>query len=274
MQNAAANSSNSLRLSNIVAFALTIVINGLAGSTTLLGGKNTAMVSDTYFTLVTPAGYVFSIWGVIYILLGVFVVYQALDGNQGKEFQKKIGWLFVISSLANIAWIFLWQYEYLPLSVVLIFVLFASLVAIYQRLGIGKKSLVETRERIAVHLPFSVYLGWITVATIADVAAALVSVRWNGFGVGPETWASSAILVALLITTLVIITKRDIAYSLVIIWALVGIAESHAGNSTIVMLTLTSAIIIAIIIAGTILVSNFLSHGPVFRQRVEQAPNK
>jgi benzodiazapine receptor len=90
MQNAVSKSSNSLRVSNIVVFALTILVNGIAGSTTLLGGRNTAMVSDTYFTLVTPAGYVFSIWGVIYILLGIFVAFQALDRNQGKQFQKKL----------------------------------------------------------------------------------------------------------------------------------------------------------------------------------------
>jgi hypothetical protein len=152
----------------------------------------------------------------------------------------------------------------------MIFLLLASLVAIYQRLGIGKKSPVAIQERIAIHLPFSVYLGWITVATIADVAAALDSLRWNGFGVGPDLWASSAILVALLITALVIVTRKDVAYSLVIIWALVGIAESHAENSTIMMLTLAGAMIIAIMIAGTMLVS---SQRLFYRQRAEQIPN-
>jgi hypothetical protein len=257
MQMPGSNSSNLLlRFSNIVAFALTILVNGLAGSTTLLGGKNTAMVSDTYFTPVTPAGYVFSIWGVIYILLGFFVVYQAIDRNQGKEFQKRIGWLFVLSSLANIVWIFLWQYEYLPFSVVLIFILLASLVAIYLRLGIGKKPSLGIKERIAIHLPFSVYLGWITVATVADVAAALVSIHWNGFGIGPETWSSAAILITLLITTLVIVKRKDVAYSLVIIWALTGIAESHLGNMTIVVITEASAIIVGVILVATLIIAN------------------
>jgi len=273
MQYTITNPSNLLGYSNFVAFALTILVNGVAGSTTLLGGKNTAMVSNTYFTLVTPAGYVFSIWGVIYILLGVFVVYQAQEKNKGKEFQKRIGWLFVMSSLANIFWIFLWQYEYLPLSVVLIFLLLASLVAIYLRLAIGKKSSVGIQERIAVHLPFSVYLGWITVATIADVAAALVSIHWNGFGVGPETWASAAILIALLITTLVIITRKDIAYSLVIIWALVGIAESHVGNMTIVLLAQASAIIVGVIVA-TLIIANIQHKSHISQGKVDTASAK
>jgi tryptophan-rich sensory protein len=102
-----------LRWANIVAFILTIIVNGLAGSTAIIGGKVTAQISDANPTLVTPAGYVFSIWGIIYLLLGIFVIYQALPGNQGKTFQKRIGWLFVLSSIFNIIWLFLWQYEYL-----------------------------------------------------------------------------------------------------------------------------------------------------------------
>lgn len=276
MHSSSANSSRSLlQVSNIVAFACTILVNGFAGSTTFIGGRNTATVSDTYFTLVTPAGYVFSIWGVIYILLGIFVAYQALNRNKGKAFQKEIGWLFVVSSIANIAWVFLWQYEYLPLSVIVILLLLVSLIAIYLRIGKKPPIGMSMGERIAVHLPFSVYLGWITVATIADLAAALVSVRWDGgfLGVGPEAWASSAVLLVLVITALVIITRKDIAYSLVIVWALVGIAASHATNSTIVMLTLASSIVIAVILGGMILVLNFGSNQKKFRQEIKPRIN-
>src|SRR5512135_608183 len=131
-------SARILKPANIVFYILTIVVNSLAGGTTLIGGKLTAAVSDANPTLITPAGYVFSIWGIIYILLGVFVVYQALPSQQGKEYQRKIGWLFVLSSLINIGWLFLWQFEYLSLSVVLMFLLLATLISIYVRLGIGK----------------------------------------------------------------------------------------------------------------------------------------
>jgi benzodiazapine receptor len=79
-----------LKAANIVAFVLTIIVNGMAGSTTLIGGKTTADISKLHPTLVTPAGYVFAIWGVIYVLLGVFVVYQALPSEKWKEYQKKI----------------------------------------------------------------------------------------------------------------------------------------------------------------------------------------
>jgi benzodiazapine receptor len=248
------NNSALLKWLNIVAFVLTIVVNGLAGSTTILGGKNTAQISDANPTLITPAGYVFSIWGVIYILLGIFVVFQALPSEQGKEFQKRIGLLFVLSSFLNIAWLFLWQFEYLSLSCVLMFLLLATLILIYLRLSIGK-SKVTMREKLAVHLPFSVYLGWITIASIANVTVTLVSVNWDGFGISPETWATLIIIVALLITMLVTVTRKDVAYGLVVMWALVGIAVKQSENQNIVMITEISAIIVAIALATTFLLA-------------------
>lgn len=246
--------SRVLRWANMVVFVLTIVVNSLAGSTTIIGGRNTAQVSDSNPTLITPAGDVFSIWGIIYMLLAVFVVYQALPSQQGKDCQKKIGWLFVLSSVVNIVWLFLWQFEYLSLSVVLMFLLLATLISIYLRLGVGK-SKVALGERLAVHLPFSVYLGWITVASIANVAATLVSLNWDGFGVSPETWAAVVIAVALVITVLMLVTRKDVAYALVIIWALVGIGVRQSGNQAIVMLTEAGAVIVAVVLIAVVLVT-------------------
>jgi len=240
-----------LNWANLLAFILTVLVNGLAGSTTILGGKNTAQISDTYPTLITPAGYVFSIWGIIYIMLGVFVVYQTFTGAKGKEFQRRIGWLFVLSCVVNVAWLFLWQFEYLGLSVILMFLLLATLIFIYLRLDIGKSN-VSTTEKLAVHLPFSVYLGWITVASIANVAVTLVSVNWDGFGLDSLVWSTLVIIVALFITLIVLATRKDVAYTLVIIWALVGISVKQSENQTIVMLTQMSAVIIAITLVAVI----------------------
>ena len=241
-----------LRWMNMVAFALTVLVNSLAGSTTLLGGKLTAAISDANPTLITPAGYVFSIWGIIYILLGVFVVFQALPSQKGKGYHEKISWLFVLSSLFNVIWLFLWQYEYLIFSVPIMFLLLASLIVVYLRLKIGK-STVSLREKLAIHMPFSVYLGWITIASIANVSVTLVSLNWNGFGIGAEVWSALVIVVALIITLLVVTTRKDVAYALVIIWALVGIAIKQNGNQTIFMLTEASAIVTAIALVATIL---------------------
>ena len=249
-----ATNSTVLKWMNVLAFALTVVVNGLAGSTRILGGKLTSEISDANPTLITPAGYVFSIWGIIYVLLGIFVVFQALPSQKGRDFHERVGWLFVLSSLLNIVWLFLWQYEYLSLSVVVMFLLLASLIAIYLRLHIGK-SKVALREKLAVHLPFSVYLGWITIATIADVSVTLVSVNWDGFGISQETWAILVIAIAVLITLLVLATKKDVAYALVIIWALLGIAVKQTANQNIVMATEIGAVVIAVALVVSVLVS-------------------
>ena len=246
--------SKLLKWMNILAFIAMVIVNGLAGSTKIIGDKNTAQISDANPTLITPAGYVFSIWGIIYLLLGIFVIFQALPSQQGKEFHKKVGWLFVLSSIVNIGWLFLWQFEQLGFSVVLMFLLLASLIMIYLRLNIGK-SKVSLKERLAVHVPFSVYLGWITIASIANVATTAVSVNWDGFGIAPETWAMLVIVIALLISLLVVFMRKDIAYGLVIIWALLGIGVKQSGNSTIVMLTQICAVIVTVSIVAVILLT-------------------
>lgn len=243
--------SGLLRIGNIVAFIATLAVNGLAG-TTLLNGRSTAQVSDLYSNPFTPAGYVFAIWGIIYTLLGIFVIYQALPKQKGKPFQKQIGFLFILSSTFNITWLFLWQYNYITISTILMFALLATLSAIYLRLRIGK-STAPRQEKLSVHLPFSVYLGWITVASIANVAAALVSVGWNGFGWGAETWAIIAMGVALIVTLIVIVTRRDLAFSLVVVWALVGIALKQNGDPTVALIAEEASVVILVALGLSLL---------------------
>jgi hypothetical protein len=214
-----------LHVGNILAFIATLIVNGLVSPTTILGGRTTAEVSDQYFTLITPAGYVFSIWSIIYILLGVFVVYQALPSQRDKPFQRQISGLFILSSVFNIGWIFLWQYDYISISVVLMMALLASLVAIYLRLGVGKSN--APLKKNAVHLPFSVYFGWITVAAAANVATALSFAGWVQWTASDAIWAIVAAGAVLAVALTVIVSRRDIAYGLVIVWAFVGIAVNH-----------------------------------------------
>jgi hypothetical protein len=244
-----------LKWANIAAFLITVLVNALA-NTSMLNGKTTGEISDLYPTLVTPAGYVFAIWGLIYILLSVFVVFQVLPSQKEKDFQKEVGVFFVLSCVCNVVWLFLWQYGYITLSVLPMFALLASLIMVYLRLSVGRPN-ASLKEKLSVHMPFSVYLGWITVASIADVAAALVSTSWDGFGLSAVTWAIVVIVVALAIALLVAFTRRDIAYSLVILWALVGIAVKQSGNQSIVTTTEISAIVIVIALVVSILVSRF-----------------
>ncbi len=237
---------------NVAAFAVTILVNSLAG-VGIIGGSNTGAISDLYTTLVTPAGYVFSIWGVIYALLALFVVFQLLPSELDKPFHHQISGLFVLSCVFNVSWIFLWQYKLIVESVPLILGLWFSLAWMYTRLRVGK-SLAPLRERLAVHLPFSVYFGWITVASIADIAAALVSVGWDGFGISNVTWAIVFIVVALVIAMSVVLAGRDVAYGLVVIWALAGIAINQHAYPDIVTTAEVGCAAIAIAIVTTIVI--------------------
>jgi benzodiazapine receptor len=243
--------SDALYLSwaNIVAFIITLIVNGLS-NTTLIGGRTTAEVSNSYPTLITPAGYVFAIWGIIYILLGVFLVYQVLPSQKDSPFQQQIDGLFILISVFNVVWLFFWQSELLPISVVIIFAFLASLIAIYLRLNIGRSN-VSLKEKLCVHVPFSVYLGWVTIATIANIAATLVSVGWDGFGLSLQTWAILVLAIALILDLAVIATRRDIAYSLVFIWALAGIGVNQTANPPIVLTAEVSIVIISVALAIT-----------------------
>ena len=221
-----------LQITNIVGFIAVVAVNILA-NTLPINGKTTAELSDSYPNLFVPAGYVFAIWGVIYLLLLAFAVYQASPKRRGAQFLGKIGYLFGISCAANVVWIFLWHYELVFLSLVAMFALLGSLILIYLRLDIGRGD-PPREERLYVHLPFSVYLGWITVAPIANVVAALVSINWDGFGLGEVTWTVVIISVAIILTLLNIQTRADVGYTLVIVWALGGIIAKQMAIQSIV----------------------------------------
>jgi benzodiazapine receptor len=242
-----------LRFGNIIAYAVTLAVNGLAG-TTVLNDRTTAQVSDLYSNPFTPAGYVFAIWGIIYALLGAFVVYQALPKQKDKPFQKQIGALFILSSIFNVVWLFLWQYDFIIVSVVLMFGLLATLIAIYLRLGIGiGKSTAPRIEKLCIHLPFSVYFGWISVASIANVAAALVSSGWDGGGLSAQTWTVIAMGIALIVTLIVIVARRDVAYSLVAVWALAGLVLKQNSDPFVALIAQETIVIILVVLALSLL---------------------
>jgi len=239
---------------NVVAFVVTIAVNGLAGSTTSLGGVTSADVSDMYPTLVTPTGFTFAIWGIIYTLLALFTIYQLLPTNRDKPFLSQIGLLFGLSSVCNICWLFLWHYNHVTYSLILMLALLSSLILIYRRLDIGRAA-VSLKERICVHLPFSVYLGWISIATIANVSVALTAAGWDGWGIADATWAVAIIAVALVLTLAVLAARRDVAFSLVVVWALVGIRSKQSDFQNIVLAAEVCIAIILLAVVAVVLVS-------------------
>ncbi|MCW4006138.1 MAG: tryptophan-rich sensory protein [Candidatus Bathyarchaeota archaeon] len=240
-----------LQAANVCAFAATLIVNGLA-SAAVIGGISTATVSDQNPTLITPAGYVFSIWGIIYTLLAVFAAYQVLPRQREKPFLHKISWLFVLSSICNIIWIFLWQYNYIALSTVPMFALLATLAAIYLRLNTVKPA-PSMKERLFVRLPFSVYVGWITVASAANVAVTLYDQGIVGWTSADAPLAIIAVAVVLAVTMVVLAVKKDVAYALVIVWALLGIAAKQTDVPDVVLTAQVGAAVAGVAIAVTVL---------------------
>jgi len=211
----------------IFTFILTVTVNGLANALPI-NGMGTGEISDMFKVFFVPAGYVFSIWGIIYLALLGFTVYHSLPSQRENPRLRQVGYWFVLGNLANSIWIFLWHYLLIPASLLMMLTLLASLLAIYIKLEIGKKAAPSTAEKWLVNIPFSIYLGWITVATIANVTDALYVWEWNGFGIAPEVWAVIMLAVATIVAALMAFTRGDVAYLAVLVWAFAGIGVKQA----------------------------------------------
>lgn len=212
-----------------VTYLVMVATNYLANALPL-NGIETGEVSDSYPNLFAPAGITFSIWGVIYLLLAVHILYQwglFHDANSRRgELLNRIGMLFGISSLANTAWVFAWHYDQILISTLLII---AILVLLSMIVGTLRDAGLDRREYWFIRLPFSVYLGWITVATVANITTWLVSIGFDGFGIAESIWAMVIIAVAAAIGMFKMLRNRDIAYGVVLIWAYIGIFIKHTS---------------------------------------------
>ncbi|NVM16774.1 MAG: hypothetical protein HWN80_03600 [Candidatus Lokiarchaeota archaeon] len=241
-----------LQALNLITFIITVIIN-YAAATIPLGLGNTGYISDLYPNLFVPAGITFSIWGVIYVFLGMFCIYQIRDlFKQNKvemPYLNRISFLFILSNLANTSWILFWHYGLIYLSIIAMLVILVSLIGIYLKLEIGKTQ-VNKREKWFVQIPFSIYLGWITVATIANVTAVLVSAGVEHEGVLAEILTITVISVAVLITIAILYLRKDYAYSLVVLWAVLGIFLQQFGSNITIG---TTAVIALVIITAVML---------------------
>ncbi|MBS0010650.1 MAG: tryptophan-rich sensory protein [Bacteroidales bacterium] len=222
-----------IRYINLIFFAGMLVMNYLANALPL-NGKTTGQISDNLPNLFTPAGITFSVWGVIYILLAIFCILQFTA--QGRETAISAGWIFALSCVFNAAWIVAWHYEKLPLSLLLMIGLLISL--IYLNLHIKDLSLGWLKAA------FGIYLGWICIASIANVTAVLVNTGWNGFGIPEVTWTIIMIAAGTLIVTLALLRLNNPFIGVVAVWAFLGIIIKRQADYRLIVVAAAVAILV------------------------------
>ncbi len=235
---------------NAVALVATIVINYLS-NTGVFNGETMATISAKYQNLFTPAGFAFSIWGLIYLgLLGFVIYYGPFTKNTNAKAKtiSKVGWWFVISCLANSLWVIAWLYDYTFFTIPIMVLLFFSLLKIIQH-NQSEMQASDIKTRIFLSLPFYIYSGWISVALIADVAAYLKKIQWAGFGISETVWTIIMFVVASIIHLYMIWKRNMPVFALVAVWALIAIAIANQHNNQVVYVT---AIIMALFILGNV----------------------
>jgi hypothetical protein len=237
---------------NLIAFIAMVGVNALANILPF-NGMTTGAISDSYPNLFAPAGFTFAIWGVIYLLLAMFVFYGFSGSDHGslRLIYKRISYAFILSSAANMLWIVCWHYRLIPLSMILMVGILLSLIYIVR---LFKDLRLSKDETLYVRIPFGVYFGWITVATIANFTTMLVAFGFKGGGIAEELWTILILLVGLAIGGTATLLNRDAAYGAVLIWAYFGILMKHLSSTGFngtyrgVNLTLIIALILLVIL--------------------------
>lgn len=216
-----------LKIANILAFSAMVYVNYLSNALPI-NGNTAGELSDKYVNYFVPAGLTFAIWGVIYSWLLVFLGFQVasfFSKNIEKKVNpivEKIGWLFVISCVLNISWLLAWHYEFVGLSVLIMLSFLSTLLYLNYKIGVGKTK-ISSLEKWISHAPFSIYVGWISIATIANVTALLVNINWNGFGIEGSIWAINMTTIGAFITVFVLFKRNAILFAIVVLWAFYGI---------------------------------------------------
>jgi hypothetical protein len=234
---------NLRQTANLLSVLLALTVNILATALPL-NNQTTGQISDRFKVFFVPAGYVFAIWGIIYIGWIAFTVYQFLPAHKESPRLRGLGYLFALSGVFNAAWLFCWQYNHFTLSVLVMLILLGLLIASYLKLNIGRTS-ISAAEKWCVDIPLSVYLGWISVATIANISDWLYFIHWNGFGIAPQAWAVIMLIIASLLGLLMALTRRDSGYLFVFVWAFAGIAVKQAATP-LVAYSAWAAVLIAL----------------------------
>jgi hypothetical protein len=230
---------------------LTITVNGLANALPI-NGMNTGEISDSFNVYFVPAGYVFAIWGVIYIGMILFAIYQASPKQAQNPRLMRIGWWVVVGNLANAAWIFFWHYQLFGWTLVFMLILLASLLFTYEGLRRDNEDTTHSEFWLA-SVSYSIYLGWISVATIANVSDVLDFYKWGQYGISAEAWMVIILAVVAALAWAMSIRRQDIAYLAVLLWAIFGITVNYPDAGIVTSATWVSfgVIMLAFIYAAS-----------------------
>ncbi|SFL10513.1 TspO and MBR related proteins [Paenibacillus sp. 1_12] len=220
-----------LRWLNVISLVAVLYVNYLANALPI-NGLTTGQVSAMFPVQITPAPYAFIIWGLIYAFLVGFAILQFLLSKREHEEIKRIGPWFIISCLFNMAWIVVWQYLYTTASIFVMIGLLISLIAIYTMTRPNGWS-SDNSIRWFVQVPFSIYLGWISIATIVNAAAVLYNLKWNGLGLSGTTWTVILVVLAVVLNLIIGSSYRDPAFTAVAVWALIAIGVANKTDSVI-----------------------------------------
>jgi hypothetical protein len=205
-----------------------IVMNVLANALPFFG-RGTGQVSALYPTLVTPAGYVFAIWGLIYIGMLAYASAQFIAPLSHDPLPDRLAWPLIVSSVANVAWLLLWQSLNIFWTVPVMLVLLVSLISAYVMSRQGRPERPSALERWAVRAPLGLYLGWISVATIANISAALYAARWNGWGIPAAWWGVVVLVVGAALAIVGLLRDRAVIFAGVFVWAFAGISVATSS---------------------------------------------
>ncbi len=216
---------------NILAFAIVVAVNGLS-NTILINGQSMAELSVRYYSLFTPAGFTFSIWGLIYLGLLVFVIYQALPAQRDDAMIASISRPFQLNCIGNALWLLTWHYERPALALLIMFVILATLIVIYRRL-VEEIDLATVPRHLTLYLPFSLYTSWIVVATLANLAIVQTLYGLDTWLISPENWALLKLALAGAIAATIVLRLGDVIFVLVVAWASFGIAIGQTGTPVV-----------------------------------------
>ncbi|HEY9747991.1 MAG TPA: tryptophan-rich sensory protein, partial [Allocoleopsis sp.] len=217
-------SGRGLAIATLVAIIATLLVNALSNFLPI-AGLNIGEIANTILggVQITPANYAFAIWGLIYTGLIAYGLYQLGPAQRQDPTIQRVDTLLIVACVAQIAWVYLFTLQLFWPSVVAMTAILLPLIGAYLQLGIGKVRVSRDRQWFA-QAPFSIYLGWISVATIVNVASALYSSGWNGWGLDATSWTVVMLVVGTVIGAIVAVQRADIAFTSVFIWAFVAIA--------------------------------------------------